>query len=86
MASSNQDDGRAEDDSEAGLEIPASELSEDALNGVIEDFVLREGTEYGARDYSLDEKREQVRRQLERGEAVIVFDPETGTVSIAVRT
>ena len=47
--------------------IPHHELSEDALAGVIESFVLREGTEYGERDYSLAEKVLHVRGQLDAG-------------------
>ena len=64
------------------VEIPHRELSEAALRGVVESFVLREGTEYGQRDFSLEEKIAAVIRQLDRGEAMIVFDPETETVSI----
>ena len=64
------------------MEIPHRDLSDEALRGVVESFVLREGTDYGPRDYSLEEKIAAVTRQLERGEAVIVFDPETETVSI----
>ena len=66
--------------------VPYSELSEDALRGVLESFVLREGTEYGERDVSLDQKVAQVTRQLERGEARIVFDPESETIDIVVVT
>ena len=66
------------------MEIPHRELSEEALRGVVESFVLREGTDYGAREYSLEEKIAEVMRQLDRGEAVIVFDPDTETVSIVV--
>ena len=66
------------------MEIPHRELSEEALRGVVESFVLREGTDYGPREYSLEEKIAAVIRQLDRGEAVIVFDPDTETVSIAV--
>ena len=62
--------------------IPHRELSADALRGVIESFVLREGTEYGERDYSLHEKVRHVTRQLERGEAQIVFDPSTESIDI----
>ncbi len=51
---------------------------------MIESFVLREGTDYGAREYSLEQKVAQVRAQLERGRARILFDPETGTVTIEV--
>ena len=68
------------------VEIPHRELSEEALRGVVESFVLREGTDYGPRDYSLEEKIAAVMRQLDRGEATIVFDSETETVSIVVAT
>ena len=44
--------------------------------------VARACTDYGQRDYSLEEKIAAVMRQLDRGEAMIVFDPETRTVSI----
>ncbi len=54
--------------------ISFRELSADALRGVIESFILREGTDYGDQDYSLDQKVSQVVRQLERGEAEIVYD------------
>ena len=64
--------------------VPYTELSEDALRGVLESFVLREGTEYGERDVSLDQKVAQVERQLQRGEAQIVFDPESQSIDIVV--
>jgi hypothetical protein len=54
------------------------------LHGVIESFVLREGTDYGEREYSLEQKVAQVRAQLERGQARIVFDPESSTLTIEV--
>ncbi len=62
--------------------IPHAELSAEALRGVIESFVLREGTDYGAREYSLEEKVAHVRAQLERGQARILFDPESNTVTL----
>jgi uncharacterized protein YheU (UPF0270 family) len=61
--------------------VPLGDLSPDALRGIVESFVNREGTDYG-RDYSLAEKVNQVVRQLERGEARITFDPETETINI----
>lgn len=64
--------------------IPHQELSPDALRGVIESFVLREGTEYGEREFSLDEKVAHVMHQLERGEARIVFDLVSESVDIEV--
>lgn len=64
--------------------IPHGELSAEALLGVIESFVLREGTDYGERAYSLEQKVAQVRAQLERGQARILFDPQSNTVTLEV--
>lgn len=66
------------------VQIPYTALSADALRGVIESFVLREGTEYGEREYTLEQKHAQVLAQLRRGEARILYDPETQTVTIEV--
>ena len=65
--------------------VPYTELSPDALAGVIESFVLREGTDYGAQDASFERKVADVMRQLERREAVIVYDPGSDSVDIVVR-
>ncbi len=64
--------------------IPHTELSAEALRGVVESFVLREGTDYGEREISLDQKVAQVLRQLERGEARIIFDAELESIDIVV--
>jgi uncharacterized protein YheU (UPF0270 family) len=66
------------------IEVPHTELSPEALRGVIEAFVLREGTDYGERDIPHDTKLAQVQRQLERGEAKILFDPVTESVDLVV--
>jgi uncharacterized protein YheU (UPF0270 family) len=67
------------------VRVPYRELSPDALRGVVESFVLREGTDYGQHEYSLDDKVAHVMRQLEKGEAYIVFDPNTESVQIVVK-
>ncbi|HEX7373431.1 MAG TPA: YheU family protein [Steroidobacteraceae bacterium] len=64
--------------------VPHQELSADALRGVIESFVLREGTDYGESDVPHDAKVAQVLRQLENGEVQIVFDPADSSVTILV--
>jgi hypothetical protein len=64
--------------------VPHTELSQEALWGVVESFVLREGTDYGERDVSHEDKVAAVLRQLERGEARIMFDPVSQTVDIVV--
>jgi uncharacterized protein YheU (UPF0270 family) len=61
-------------DSGAMLVIPHRELSADALRGLIEEFVTRDGTDSGYTRGSLTESVVMVRRQLDAGRAVIVYD------------
>lgn len=65
--------------------VPYTELAADLLHAVVESFVLREGTDYGERELSLEEKVSRVIVQLKRGEVNIVFDPESQSVSIVPR-
>ena len=65
--------------------VPYTELAPDLLHAVIESYVLREGTDYGEKEFSLEDKVAHVAKQLKRGDANIVFDPETETVSIIRR-
>jgi uncharacterized protein YheU (UPF0270 family) len=62
--------------------VPHTELAPELLRAVVESFVLREGTDYGEREFSLDQKVDGVVRQLERGDARIMFDPDTESVAI----
>ena len=64
------------------MDIPWQRLNEATLKGVIEDFVLREGTDYGPAQYSIEEKVAQIRKQLQCGKARIVFDDQSGTCNI----
>lgn len=70
------------DEPQPPVSVPHQELSAEALRGVVESFVLREGTDYGEREFSLEQKVAHVLHQLERGEAQILFDPNTETVDI----
>ena len=67
---------------EHSIEVPYEALSPAALRGLVEAFVLREGTDYGEREVSFEAKVAQVMRRLERGEARIVFDPRTRSADI----
>ena len=62
--------------------IPHEMLSLEALHGVIEAFVTREGTDYGTQDVSLATKVVQVRQQLDVGTAVIVYDEDSESCTI----
>ena len=69
---------------ERGTELSPDQLSPEALRGLVEEFVTRDGTDYGAVERSVEEKIAQVMGQLENGEARIVFDPETESASIVL--
>lgn len=67
------------------VEVPYRLLSPEALRGVAEAFVLREGTDYGAREFTHEEKVAQVLAALERNEALILFDPVSNSVTLRLR-
>lgn len=73
-----------ENDKPEPVVIPHTELSAEALRGVVESFVLREGTDYGEREVPFEQKVAQVVRQLERGEAQLVFNAVLETVDIVI--
>jgi uncharacterized protein YheU (UPF0270 family) len=66
------------------IRIAPDDLEPDTLRAVIESFVLREGTDYGAHEASLEAKVAQVLIQLRRGEAHITFDPGTESINVVV--
>jgi uncharacterized protein YheU (UPF0270 family) len=68
----------------APVRVAAADLEPDTLRAVIESFVLREGTDYGLHETSLEVKVAQVLRQVHRGEAHITFDPGTASVNVVV--
>lgn len=62
--------------------IPAEQLNAELIDAVIESFVLREGTDYGSMEISLDKKKEQIRKQLAKNEVRIVYDFESESVTL----
>lgn len=71
---------------EAPIEIDPKLLSAEALRSVIEAFVLREGTNYGDIDYTLEEKVLQVQKQIQKGDVKIVFDQVSESVTLITET
>ncbi|WP_045226458.1 YheU family protein [Methyloterricola oryzae] len=65
--------------------IPHDALSPDALQGLLEEFATRDVTDYGDTELSLSAKLELVKRQLQRGEAFIVFCEQDESVSIVTK-
>jgi len=65
--------------------IPHRLLSPNALRGVIEALVTREGTDYGLHDIPLATKVAQVQHQLEAGTAVLVYDEASDSCTMQPR-
>ncbi|MGL4270521.1 MAG: YheU family protein [Plesiomonas sp.] len=53
--------------------IPWQQLDPQTLTNLLESFVLREGTDYGTEEMSFAEKTDQLRQQLQNGDAVLVW-------------
>lgn len=62
--------------------VPYEKLSPEALNGLIEEFVTRPGTDTGYTKNTLEDNVEMVKRQLIRGTVVVVYDEETQTANL----
>ena len=65
--------------------VPIADVSREALAGLVEEFVTRDGTDYGREERSLEDKMATVMAQLERGDVVVVFDVESETFNIVTK-
>ena len=65
--------------------IPWQELAPETLDSLIESFVLREGTDYGEHERSLEQKVNDVKRQLKSGDVLLVWSELHETVNIMPR-
>ncbi|WP_449542956.1 YheU family protein [Enterobacter ludwigii] len=65
--------------------IPWQDLSPETLDNLIESFILREGTDYGEHERSLEQKVNDVKRQLKSGDVVLVWSELHETVNIMPR-
>ena len=65
--------------------IPWQDPSPETLDNLIESFVLREGTDYGEHERSLEQKVNDVKRQLKSGDVVLVWSELHETVNIMPR-
>ena len=70
---------------EEGVEVPYQEISPEALRHLIQEFVSRDGADWGEAGCTLEDKVEQVLGQLRQKKARVVFDLQTQTANIVVR-
>jgi len=56
------------------IQIPYEQLSETALTGVLEEYITREGTDYGMIERGVESQLDKARALLKSGKVIIVFD------------
>ena len=64
------------------MEIDYRSLKKETLDAVIEEFITRDGTDYGSVEVSLDAKKKQVYQLLTIGKAALSFDQESESCTI----
>jgi uncharacterized protein YheU (UPF0270 family) len=67
---------------ENAIEVPFADLAPETLRNLAEEFVTRDGTDYGAVEKDLDAKVAGLMRELESGDAKIYFEAESGSINI----
>lgn len=70
------------DHNEDGVEIPYKDIRPETLRKMIEEFVSRDGADWGDAGGSMDDKIEQVLRQFKAGKIKVVFDLTSQTANI----
>lgn len=62
--------------------IEIDQISNEALDNIITEYILREGTDYGEFECSLDEKKQQIKAQLASKQIVLVYSELHETINI----
>ena len=64
------------------IKIPIESLDRSIIFSIIEEFVLREGTDYGAYEVNFQSKIDEIYRKLESDEYSISYDESTESCTI----
>ena len=62
--------------------IPLEQINEETLTAIIEEFILREGTDYGEAEVSLNQKCGEVQKQLESKDVLIIYSELSESVTL----
>lgn len=79
------DGEREADDAARRVEVPHAQLAPEVLRRLVEEFVTRDGTDYGVVERTLAEKVAAVMQQLRAGELMIVVDVEDDAIDLVAR-
>jgi hypothetical protein len=69
---------------EEGIEVPYDRIDPETLRNMIQEFVTRDGADWGEAGCTLEDKVEQVLRQLRDRKVKVVFDLTSQTANIVV--
>ncbi len=59
------------------IEVPTSQLAQQTLRALLEEFASRDGTDYGAKELTLDEKVGRLREQLDASRIMLMYDSDS---------
>ncbi|MBN7798860.1 YheU family protein [Parahaliea mediterranea] len=59
------------------MDIPPQRVPADTLCALLEEFASRDGTDYGSRELSLEEKVAQLRGGLDSGAMKLLYDSDS---------
>ena len=62
--------------------IPYQSLESETLNNLIESFVLREGTDYGEQEISLEDKSQKILTQIASGDVLILYSEMSESITL----
>ncbi len=65
--------------------IPPDEISPETLTNLLEEYITREGTDYGDVELSLAEKISRLRPQISRGDVLIIYDEHAQCINLVKR-
>ncbi|MDZ7923806.1 MAG: YheU family protein [Marinagarivorans sp.] len=66
--------------------IPPASLSPEILNNILEEFITREGTDYGNIELSLSDKVKRLTPQILNGNVLIIFDKKSESIQLMPKT
>jgi len=70
------------DHHEKGVDIPCDQIDSETLRNMIQEFVTRDGSDWGDPGGTLEDKIAQVLKQLKNRQVKVVFDLKSETANI----
>jgi uncharacterized protein YheU (UPF0270 family) len=66
--------------------VPPQRLQTDVLQALLEEFATRDGTDYGERESTLEQKVQRLQAQIADGDLLILYDADSEQWDLVPRT